>query len=140
MPRKTNNRTLLYVGFFLCCFPVLDRPTLCAEASEETKPFEGAYVTVPDILSNLKGGGRKSRFVKLALTLEMKNKDDAKVVNDMMPHIIDQFTIYLRDLRLEDLDGVEGLLLLKKQLLERACAVVAPVQVAAVLFRSVLVQ
>lgn len=121
--------------FIWCVSPVV---SLCA--ADKTKPFTGAYVTVPDLLSNLRGMRGKRHFLKLSLTLEAKTKEDAKIANDAMPHIVDQFCIYLRALRLDDLEGAEGIFLLKKQLLERANAVLGNVSMEAVLFRQLLVQ
>ena len=61
-------------------------------------------------------------------------------MNELMPYIIDQYMVYLRELRIEDLEGAEGLFLLRQQLLERANTVLAPVKVMRVLFREILVQ
>lgn len=129
-------RAKLALATLLTFFPLAGLLN-AAEASE--KKFTGLYVTVPDILVNL-SGGTKNHFLKMALTIEVKNAEDAKVVNDAMPHLVDQFLVYLVELRVEDLQGAEGLLLLKRQLQERANAILEPVKVSAMLFRSILVQ
>lgn len=110
------------------------------EASGPTEPYTGIYVTVPDILSNLHGDDTRNHFLKLCLTFEAKTNNDAKKMNEVMPVIVDQFLVYLRELRIDDLKGAEGLFLLKQQLLDRANVILSPVVVSRVLFREILVQ
>ena len=58
----------------------------------------------------------------------------------MMPRIVDNFQIYLRELRIEDLRGSDGIYRLREELLARVNAAVAPVKVTDVLFKEMLVQ
>jgi flagellar FliL protein len=58
----------------------------------------------------------------------------------MMPRIIDNFHVYLRELRAEDLRGSAGLYRLREELLIRVQAIADPVVVRDVLFKEVLVQ
>ena len=111
-----------------------------AEETHKTHHFTGIYVVVPDILVNLQGSKVRGHFLKLALTFEALKNEDAKMMNEAMPHVVDAFLLYLRELRLEDLQGAEGLIMLRQQLFERANAIFAPVAVNAVLFREILVQ
>ena len=126
-----------------CCVPYVRG---AEEGGEEkapagpTEPYTGIYVTVPDILSNLHGDDTRNHFLKLCLTFEAKTNADAKRMNEIMPVIVDQFLVYLRELRLDDLKGAEGLFLLKQQLLDRANVILSPVVVSRVLFREILVQ
>jgi len=57
-----------------------------------------------------------------------------------MPRILDNFQVYLRELRLDDLKGSAGMYRLREELLLRVNAAVQPVQVKDVLFREMLVQ
>ena len=57
-----------------------------------------------------------------------------------MPRVVDNFQVYLRELRLEDLGGSAGLFRLKEELLFRVNRAVDPVQVTDILFREMLVQ
>ena len=50
------------------------------------------------------------------------------------------FQVYLRELRVEDLQGAAGMHLLREELLTRVQAAVKPVKVNDVLFREMLVQ
>ena len=132
----TQKRILSFL--LLMILTVVAHPLRCDEA--QTAPFTGIYVTIPEILVNLHGNEKRNHFLKLSITLEAKSTEDARYMNDAMPHLIDQFQIYLRELRIDDLMGAEGLLLLKQQLVERSNAVLSPVKVVSVLFREILVQ
>ena len=57
-----------------------------------------------------------------------------------MPRVVDNFQIYLRELRIEDLRGSGGVYRLREELLARVNAAVAPVKVTDVLFKEMLVQ
>ena len=58
----------------------------------------------------------------------------------VMPRIIDNFQVYLRELRVEDLRGSGGIYRLREELLARVNAASAPVRVKDVLFKEMLVQ
>ena len=63
------------------------------------------FVEVPDILVNVASGGDKPAFLKLAVSLEIENADEttAAQLEPIMPRIVDQMQVYLRELRVEDL-------------------------------------
>ncbi|WP_172642891.1 flagellar basal body-associated FliL family protein [Candidatus Hepatobacter penaei] len=119
---------------------VLHASEAAHEAPAKTPDFTGIYVVVPDMLSNLHGDDTRNHFLKLCLTFEAESNNDAKRMNELMPIIIDQFIIYLRELRMDDLKGAEGVLLLKQQLLDRANVIFSPIKVRRVLIRQILVQ
>ncbi len=58
----------------------------------------------------------------------------------MMPRIIDNFQVYLRELRVEDLKGSAGMYRLREEMLIRVSAAVAPAKINDVLFKEMLVQ
>jgi flagellar FliL protein len=57
-----------------------------------------------------------------------------------MPRIMDNFQVYLRELRIEDLKGSAGMYRLREELLVRVNAAAAPAKVRDVLFKEMLVQ
>ena len=59
---------------------------------------------------------------------------------EFSPRIIDNFQVYLRELRVEDLRGSAGIYRLREELLARVNTAVHPTKVRDVLFRDVLVQ
>lgn len=98
-----------------------------------------AYYDIPAILVNLKSGEKQS-FLKLAVSLELKDPEAAKALEGLLPRVIDQFQTYLRELRVEDLSGSEGTFRLKEELLRRVNGAIAPVRVETVLFKEMIVQ
>jgi flagellar protein FliL len=110
------------------------------EAEKPPVPVQATYVQLPDLLVNLSSSGRRSNFIKLKITLELEKATDEPRVKTMQPRIIDNFQTYLRDLRLEDLQGAQGLFRLREELLIRINAAVAPAKVTDILFQEMLVQ
>ena len=103
-------------------------------------PPEVAFSDVPDILVNIQSNDGTPAYLKLSLSLEMDNELAKTGMQALMPRLVDQFQSYLRELRLEDLKGSEGVLRLKEELLRRADAAAAPYKVRDVLLKQMIVQ
>jgi flagellar FliL protein len=95
---------------------------------------------VPEMLVNLQTQGRKQTFLKIRVSIELESPADIPRVDQVMPRIVDSFQVYLRELRVEDLQGAAGMHLLREELLTRVNASIKPVKVKDVLFREMLVQ
>ncbi len=115
--------------------------------SEETMDTEGedgqlagVYYELPELLVNLNSTGRKNTFLKIRISLEIDSPLDIPKVEQIMPRIIDNFQVYLRELRIEDLKGAAGMYRLREELLTRVSAAAAPIRIKDVLFREMLVQ
>lgn len=108
---------------------------------ESNVPKDLAYYNVPDLLINLKASqpGRGS-FLKLSVILEVEGQSNIATLNTLKPRIVDQFQVYLRELRVEDLQGSAGIHRLREELLSRVNQITAPLKVRDVLFKDVLVQ
>jgi flagellar protein FliL len=104
----------------------------------DAKQLENAYVKLPDMFVNLSSGPGRARFLKLGVTLEVKGDERAASIKKRMPRIIDSFQIYLRELRIEDLNGSAGTFLLKEELLRRVNTELAPDRVEDVLFEEMM--
>jgi flagellar FliL protein len=100
-----------------------------------------SFVEVPDMLINLIGGpGERVQYLKVKVVLEVKEEKQAEAIKPSMPRVTDIFQTYLRELRPTDLNGSVGLFRLKEELTRRVNAVIAPIQVNAVLFKEIVVQ
>ncbi len=108
-----------------------------AADSEEKKP---AYFALGDLLVNLSGEGKHPNFLKVKVTLELADEKDAPLMEAIKPRIIDNFQVYLRELRIEDLRGSAGMYRLREELLTRVTEAAQPVRVRDVLFQEMLVQ
>ena len=109
-------------------------------AEETTDPVEAVFFDLPEILVNLNTGRRKSTFLKIRVSLELENAEDVARIEAVMPRIIDNFQVYLRELRVEDLKGSAGMYRLREELLTRVTLAAAPSKVSDVLFKEMLVQ
>lgn len=112
-----------------------------APAAEAAPPKPLVFFDLPDFLVNLNSAGsKKASFLKLSVSLELNAQEDTPKLQAVMPRIIDNFQIYLRELRVDDLRGSGGIYRLREELLARVNAAVAPVKVKDVLFKEMLVQ
>ncbi len=109
-----------------------------AEANVQTR--ETVFMDLPELLVNLNTGGRRSTFIKMKVTLEVEKKEHVPTVEKLMPRIIDNFQVYLRELRIEDLKGSAGMYRLREEMLLRVNTAAAPAQVSDVLFKEILIQ
>lgn len=109
-------------------------------------PADGAatgapvFLSLGDVLVNLSGDGKRPNFLKIKISLDLADEKDKAAVEGMKPRIIDNFQVYLRELRVEDLRGSAGLQRLREELLLRVTEIAAPVRVREVLFQEMLVQ
>jgi len=111
------------------------------KAAEPAGPVKSVYFNMPDLLVNLNAGaGRRTSFLKLTMSVELRSIDDASQFEANLPRIVDNFQVYLRELRPEDLRGSSGFLKLREELLTRVQLAAAPARVNDILFREMLVQ
>ena len=111
-----------------------------ANAEGEAVNNDVIFHDLPDMLVNLNTSGRQNSFLKMQVALELDGDADLQLLESMMPRVIDNFQVYLRELHPEELKGSEGLYRLKEELLLRVNQSAAPVHVRDVLFKQVLVQ
>lgn len=111
-------------------------------AEEETvhHQVDMVYFDLPDLLVNLATSGNKPAYLRLVVSLEMTDASAVSQLKKMMPRIIDNFQVYLRELRAEDLSGSAGVYRIKEELLARVNNAVQPLEVNDVLFKELLVQ
>ena len=112
-----------------------------AEGEEsDSLSANAVFYDLPELLVNLNTGGRKSTFLKIRVALELQKQEDIPRLEEMMPRIIDNFQVYLRELRIEDLKGSAGIYRLREELLTRVVAAAAPAKINDVLFKEMLIQ
>jgi flagellar FliL protein len=101
---------------------------------------QSVFYDLPDMLVNLNAGGRRQSYLKIRVSLELSNPLDIPRIEQVMPRIVDNFQTYLRELRVEDLQGAAGVYRLREELLNRVNVAVKPAKVSDVLFKEMLVQ
>tara|TARA_E500000318_G_scaffold80233_1_gene75359 strand:- start:16899 stop:17438 length:540 start_codon:yes stop_codon:yes gene_type:complete len=110
------------------------------EIVEEKSSAQAIFFEVPDLIVNLNTNSRKTAFLKIKIALEVSDPADVDVVNQNLPRIVDNFQVYLRELRVDDLQGSAGMYRLREELLRRVNLAVRPARVKDVLFKEMLVQ
>jgi flagellar FliL protein len=109
--------------------------------AEAPPPKPSSFIEVPDMLVNLVGSpGERVQYLKLKIVLEVKEEKQVETIKPNLPRVTDIFQTYLRELRASDISGSAGLFRLREELTRRVNAAVAPNQVAAVLFKEIVVQ
>lgn len=119
-----------------------EKPAEVAEgkAHGEDAGHGAIYFELPQMLVNLSSTGRRTSFLKIVVSLELASETDKASLEEALPRVIDNFQVYLRELRVEDLRGSAGLYRLREELLFRVNAAVSPARVTDVLFKEMLVQ
>jgi flagellar FliL protein len=129
-----------------------EAPAEAAATEDHAKPAEAApaasaeggvgavFYEMPEMLVNINTAGRTRNFLKIKVSLELTSEADIARIDNVLPRIVDNFQVYLRELRLEDLQGAAGMYRLREELLNRVNAAVRPSQVKDVLFKDMIVQ
>jgi len=107
---------------------------------EDGVPQSVVFYDLPELLVNLNTGGRKQSYLKIRVSLEVAKQEDVPKIEAMMPRIVDNFQVYLRELRVDDLKGSAGMYRLREEMLTRVNAAASPSKVNDVLFKEMLVQ
>lgn len=103
-------------------------------------PPKVAFSDMQDILVNIQSNDGTPTYLKLGLSLELDDDAEKLAIQPLMPRITDQFQAYLRELRIDDLKGSEGVLRLKEELLRRVNVAAAPYHVRDVLLKEMIIQ
>ena len=153
-PGRKKLLIILGVGLMLCVggtaaayfTGLLDPLVEMATGSPETPQKVGVthqdvvFYELPEVLVNMNTAGRKSKFLKIKVSLELTSTQDVAKVEAVMPRIVDKFQVYLRELRVEDLNGSAGIYRLRGELLTRVSAAAAPTKISGILFKEMLLQ
>lgn len=122
-------------------------PSADAETTEAAKEGgeaaaipEPVYMDLEDIVVNLNSTSRRTNYINLKITLELKSKEDIAAIESQMPRIKDAFNTYLRELRREDLQGSAGVYRLKNELMLRLQKTLTKGEVKDILFREIIIQ
>lgn len=100
------------------------------------------FFDLPEITTNLAmvPGQERPVYLKMKIALELEDQKMVAEIQPLMPRVMDNFQIFLRELRPTDLEGSAGLYRLKEELVRRINAAIYPARVEAILFKDVLVQ
>jgi flagellar FliL protein len=112
--------------------------------SADDKPVKKpvAFLDVREMVLNLapEPNQERSRFLKLKVALEVGDGALAKEIAPLLPRVEDAVQVFVRELRVSDLEGSAGVYRLREELLRRVNVAVHPARVDAVLFKDIVVQ
>ena len=98
------------------------------------------YYDLPEMVVNLSSTSERAQYLKLKVALEAEDKQILRLLEPVLPRILDMFQLYLRELRGSDLEGSAGIFRLKEELLRRVNLEIHPGKVNRVLFKEIIVQ
>ena len=102
-----------------------DQPRAVSAEPRQPPPRVPTLVQMPEITANLNASGRRATFIKMRSQIEV---------------LVDLFTVYLREMRPEELRGSAGTHRLREELIARANIAAHPARVIDVLFQEILMQ
>ena len=112
-----------------------------AVTEKKTSETSAIFFDVPELLINLSvKPGQKPIYVKIRVALEMAAAAEAEQAEKMLPRIIDSLQFYLREMRMEEIQGSSGSYRLKEEIQGRLNRILAPARVVDVLFKEFLIQ
>ncbi len=115
-------------------------PGDAAQGTEGGQTGPSVFYELPALTVNLNTGGRKARFIKIQVSLELEKAEDKPIIEGVIARVMDNFNVYLRELRVEDLSGSAGMYRLREELLARIRVAVSPAKVRDILFKEMLIQ
>ncbi len=107
---------------------------------EEGEGGESAFLAIPTMLVDLNTDDGTPRHLRLSVQLELEDPADKAGVEAVIPRVIDQFQVFLRELRVRDLRGSAGIYRLQMELLWRVNQATDPIEIKDVLFQEILIQ
>lgn len=113
------------------------------EVEEEPQlyqPVNVVFYDLPEMIVNLVSNTKKPAYLKIHLSLELDENEDIVTLERLLPRVIDHFQVFLRELRVDDLNGSAGIYRIKEELLRRVTIAVYPVEIRDVLFKEMLIQ
>jgi flagellar FliL protein len=109
-------------------------------AEPEIKP-PGVFYPLEELTVSLSTQNNTKRsYLVLEVQLELPDDAAVLVVKQKRPKIISEFTVFLRELRPEELSGSDGAYLVREELYRRVSQVLAPTQVDDLLLVKMLIQ
>jgi flagellar FliL protein len=121
-----------------------EQPAEGAEGGEGAagKPVvqKPVYYELPEFLVNLTSATNRTSFLKMSVTLELRDKEAVAIIEANSPRIMDMFNTYLREVRPQDLSGSAGIFRLRGELMMRINRTIEEGLVKDILFSEIIIQ
>ena len=116
--------------------PVADEKAAAAAVAANAP----VYYELPEFLVNLNSGTGHVSFLKMSVTLELRDKLAVATMDANKPRVVDTFNTYLRELRPSDIQGSAGIYRLRTELMARLNSTIEEGIVKDILFGEIIVQ
>ena len=103
-------------------------------------PVKPIYYELPQFLVNLNSNTGHVSFLKMSVTLELRDAEAVPIMDANKPRVMDTFNTYLRELRPSDIQGSAGIYRLRDELLKRLNGTIEEGLVKDILFSEIIVQ
>lgn len=139
---KSNNKyiiamimlLLLVVG--ISAFFFFNKNT---QIKNEPQINEPVFLDFPEIIVNLNTATNENVYLKLSLVLSLSNNAEVQKIEFKLSKIKDNLETFLRELRPADFSLAGFTIILKEEITKRINAVISPIKIKEVLFKSILV-
>lgn len=98
------------------------------------------YYELPQFLVNLNSPTGRVSFLKMSVTLQLRDTEAVALMDANKPRIVDTFNTYLRELRPSDIQGSAGIYRLRNELLTRLNSTIEEGVAKDILFGEIIVQ
>lgn len=151
LPGNKNRKTLLialslvilslFIVYFL--LQLADFVKSGDVAEEKSKGGEERTVVSyldlsPMVVALLPSSNDRQNYLKLQITLQLKSDKDSKDIQEMFPVVLDTLQMFLKELRVIDLEGSGSSLYIKEELIKRINKITDPIVVDDVLIKEML--
>ena len=98
------------------------------------------YYELPQFLVNLNSASGRASFLKISVTIQLRDQEGVATMDANKPRIVDTFNTYLRELRPTDIQGSAGIYRLRNELLTRLNSTIEDGVAKDILFGEIIVQ
>lgn len=98
------------------------------------------FYDLPEMTVNLSAADQRAQYLRINVALELRERSDVRVLEPIMPRVLDAFQVYLRELRSTDLEGSAGVHRLREELTRRVNIAIYPAEINGILFKEIIVQ
>lgn len=132
----------LYFSGILDKFSKKSADSAPVSSSAPVKGLPPTYLPLPDMLVNLRSDSPRPSFLKISIELELASPEDKARLEKVLPRVLDSFQTALREMRVSDLQGAQGMDRVREELRKRVndAGREVNVSVSDVLFKEMLVQ
>lgn len=126
------------VAYFLISYFKTTETEVVKEEIIEEKSYKYLYYDIDKVIVALISSPTKRNFLKISVSLQVRDENTVKILQEKGPIIKDAFQLFLRELKAEELTGSSGILMIKQELLKRVNKIIAPDSIQDILFKELL--